>query len=345
MRAVSYNEFSGPIHVVDVEAPRPAPDEAVIEVKATGICRSDWHGWQGHDPDINALPHVPGHEFAGVVAEVGADITGWEPGDRVTVPFVAGCGTCEYCLAGDPQVCPDQSQPGFTHWGSFAEKVVVRHAQHNLVPLPDSFDFVSAAALGCRFATSYRAVVQQGRAQEGEWIAVYGCGGVGLSAVMIGAALGTRVIAVDVAPSALEMATRLGAETTIQAEGDPSEEIVEVSRGGAHLGIDALGHPDLVRSSVSSLRRRGRHVQVGLLIGESSQTALPMDRVIARELEIIGSHGTSAATLSEILDFVIDKNLDLAQLVGDRLTLERGAHRLEHFTEVSKAGVAVITDF
>jgi len=176
---------------------------------ATGVCRSDWHAWAGHD-DI-AFPHVPGHELAGVVVEVGEQVSRWEVGDRVTVPFVCGCGLCEWCLAGDAQVCPSQHQPGFTHWGSFAEYVVLHAADTNLVGLPEQVSFATAASLGCRFATAYRALVGRARVAEGEWVTVIGAGGVGLSVVMIARALGARVVAVDRNLEALAVASELGA--------------------------------------------------------------------------------------------------------------------------------------
>ena len=191
-----------------VADPAPPPHGVVVRVEATGLCRSDWHGWMGHDPDIRAFPHVPGHELAGVIEAVGPDVRGWAPGARVTVPFVCACGACEQCAAGNEQICDRQRQPGFTHWGSYAELVALDWADVNLVALPEAVDAVAAAGLGCRFATAYRAVVQVGRAQPGEWVAVHGCGGVGLSAVMIAAALGARVIGVDVTEGALEAARR-----------------------------------------------------------------------------------------------------------------------------------------
>ncbi|MGP4012786.1 alcohol dehydrogenase catalytic domain-containing protein, partial [Streptomyces sp. 4N124] len=198
MRAVMFERYGQPAEVRnDAPDPTPAPHGVLVRVEATGLCRSDWHGWQGHDEDIT-LPHVPGHELAGVVEAVGDRVTAWRPGDRVTVPFVCACGTCASCAAGDQQVCERQTQPGFTHWGSFAEYVALDHADVNLVAVPDGMSFATAASLGCRFATAFRAVVQQGRVAAGEWVAVHGCGGVGLSAVMIAAASGARVIAVDV---------------------------------------------------------------------------------------------------------------------------------------------------
>ena len=205
MRAAVYETFQGPVEIRSVEDPAPEDHGAVLRVEATGICRSDWHGWMGHDPDIR-LPHVPGHELAGVVEAVGASVSNWAPGARVTVPFVCACGDCPQCASGNHQVCDRQTQPGFTHWGSYAEFVAIGHADTNLVALPDDVDFATAASLGCRFATSFRAIAAQGNVEPGNWVAVHGCGGVGLSAVMIAKALGARIIAVDVDDDALALA-------------------------------------------------------------------------------------------------------------------------------------------
>ncbi|HEX4898287.1 MAG TPA: zinc-dependent alcohol dehydrogenase family protein, partial [Candidatus Limnocylindrales bacterium] len=294
MRAVLYAEFREPPVVREVEDPACPGDGVVVRVEATGLCRSDWHGWQGHDPDIR-VPHVPGHELAGVIAEVGPDVQRWRVGERVTVPFVCACGVCGPCLAGDHQVCDNQFQPGFTHWGSFAELVALHRADINLVPLPDEVDFVTAASLGCRFATAHRAVVGQGRVGAGEWVAVHGCGGVGLSAVMIAVAAGARVVAIDVSDAALEAAIALGAMATVDgAAADVVPRVIEATEGGANLSIDALGSAETAFNSIASLAKRGRHVQVGLMVGGDARAPVPMDLVVARELEILGSHGMAA---------------------------------------------------
>ncbi|MBB4909505.1 alcohol dehydrogenase catalytic domain-containing protein [Actinophytocola algeriensis] len=311
MRAVLYAGYGEQPVVADVPAPVAPDGGAVLEVRATGVCRSDWHAWRGHEPV--PLPHTPGHELAGVVAEVGAGVGGFRPGDRVTVPFVCGCGACEYCRAGDAQVCPHQTQPGFTGPGSFAERVAVHAADTNLVALPDSVDFVTAASLGCRFATAYRALTAHGRVREGDWLAVHGCGGLGLSAVQIGVALGARVIAVDIAPAARTRATELGAAHAIDAT-DAAAAIRDRTGGGATVSLDALGSPATAAASVLSLRRRGRHVQAGLLL--DGPTPLPMDVVIAQELSIHGSHGMAAADYPPLLAMVADGTLRPDLLVG-----------------------------
>ena len=273
----------------------------LIEVRATGVCRSDWHAWQGHDPV--ALPQIPGHEFAGVVAAVGPKVTTCAIGDRVTAPFVCGCGQCSWCVSGDAQICPEQSQPGFTMPGSFAELVAIPAADFNVVHLPDDLDFIAAASLGCRFATAYRAVTVHGRVQPGEWVAVYGCGGVGLSAVMIASALGARVIAVDRSTTALD------AGAGIRRRGHAgcrrrhhALRILEITDGGASVSLDAVGSTATAVASIASLRPRGRHIQVGLLLGEDAAPALPMGQVIAKELEIYGSHGMAARDYPTLLD-------------------------------------------
>ena len=271
-----YSGYGETPQLTQVPEPGCQRDGVVIAVRATGVCRSDWHAWKGHDP-VAELPHIPGHEMAGTVAEVGADVSRWRVGDRVTVPFVCGCGVCEYCLAGDAQVCPDQTQAGFTGPGCFAERVAIRAADVNLVALPESIDFVTAASLGCRFATAFRAVTAHGRLRSGDWMAVHGCGGVGLSAVMIGSALGAHVVAVDVAEPALDRARELGADEVIDAsrESDTAARIREITRGGARVSVDALGTAATAVASVRCLRRRGRHVQVGLLLGSESLRRCP----------------------------------------------------------------------
>ena len=229
MRALVYDSFGASMRVREVPDPVAAPGGVVVRVGASGICRSDWHAWQGHDPDI-VLPHVPGHELAGTIEAVGPGVRGWQVGARVTAPFVCGCGRCARCAAGDQQVCEHQTQPGFTHWGSFAELVSLDAADLNLVALPDELSFAVAASLGCRYGTAFRAVVHQGKVRAGEWVAVHGCGGVGLSAIQIAVAAGARVVAVDVAPGALELARGLGAQEVVDSRGLDSATVAQAVR-------------------------------------------------------------------------------------------------------------------
>lgn len=342
MRAVIFDGFGTPPQVREVPEPDCPADGAVIDVLSTGLCRSDWHGWVGHDASI-ALPHVPGHEFAGVVARVGPSVTTCAVGQRVTVPFVCACGSCPQCRSGNQQVCSRQTQPGFTHWGSFAERVAIDHADVNVVALPDHLDPDVAAGLGCRFATAYRALTVHGRVRPGDLVAVHGCGGVGLSAVMIATAMGARVIAVDISASARRLATELGAEATVDAgSADVVQHIIDLTDGGAQVSMDALGSTVTSVNSISCLRPRGRHLQVGLLAGMDARPRMPMELVIAGELEIYGSHGMSAHHYPEMLARVASGELRPAGLITRRITLEQTPAALMAMGENPSAGMTII---
>ncbi|MGI9545104.1 MAG: zinc-dependent alcohol dehydrogenase family protein, partial [Cyclobacteriaceae bacterium] len=292
MKAITYSQFQGPLSLETLPDPDPIDGAVVVEVKATGLCRSDWHGWMGHDPDI-ALPHVPGHELAGVIRAVGKGVEKWKEGDRITVPFVGGCGHCQPCRSGNHQVCDHQFQPGFTHWGSFAQYVALHHADINLVSLPESMDFVTAASLGCRFVTAFRGLASQAKLSPGQWVAVHGCGGVGLSAIMIASALGAKVIAVDIDVDKLNFAISLGASAVVDASGSAHvvEAVKELSRGGVHVSVDALGSKTTCFNSISNLRKRGKHIQGGVMVGDDYLPPVPMHQIVAEELEVLGSHG------------------------------------------------------
>jgi alcohol dehydrogenase len=344
MLAVLYDEFGGPPRIERAPEPAPPDDGVVIAVRATGICRSDWHGWQGHDPDVKSLPHVPGHEFAGEIVEVGKAVTKWRTGDRVTMPFVAGCGTCPECQAGAAQVCDRQFQPGFTAWGSFAEAVAVRYADFNLVQLPTEMDFVTAASFGCRLATAYRAVAIQGQVAAGDWVAVHGCGGLGLSAVMITSALGARPLAIDIHDEALALATQFGAAHTLNARttNDVPDAIRQLTGRGADVSLDALGSGETAANSLRCLRKHGRHIQVGLLAGDQAQPRLPMELVIARELEIYGSHGLATADYAPLLSLVAAGRLDPRRLVRRIISLAEAPAALAELNEFNHPGITMI---
>lgn len=346
MKAILYEAFGAPLRVASVADPTAEPDGVVVQVKASGICRSDWHGWMGHDPSIR-LPHVPGHELAGVVCSVGQRVTKWKVGDRVTVPFVLGCGSCGECHAGNQQVCDKQLQPGFTHWGSFAEYVSLPRADGNLVALPETIDFTTAASLGCRFATSFRAVVDQGKASAGQWVAVHGCGGVGLSAIMIATSIGANVVAIDVTDEKLSLARSLGATATVNAAevADVATAVIEITAGGAHVSLDALGHPTTCFNSVANLRKRGRHVQIGLMLAENSTPAIPMDRVIANELEVLGSHGMQAHRYGAMLAMIAGGQLAPQKLVTRTVNLSQAAEVIAGMDRSDTPGISVVTAF
>jgi alcohol dehydrogenase len=346
VKALLYREFRGPIDLVDLPDPEPPKDGVVVQVQATGLCRSDWHGWMGHDSDVH-VPHVPGHEMAGVVAATGKAVRKWKVGDRVTTPFMMGCGSCEQCREGQQQVCDRYYQPGFTGWGSFAQFVALPFADLNLVALPDGVSPTAAAILGCRFATAYRAVVVQGRIAPNQWVAVHGCGGVGLSAIMIARAVGARVVAVDLGTEKLELARTLGANVTLDAgKGtDIPAAVLDATGGGVHVSLDALGSTATCLNSLASLRKRGRHIQVGLMMGEHATPAIPMGPVIARELEVLGSHGIQAHQYPAMLELITTGRLQPDRLLGRTITLAEAASELPKMGQFGGVGVTVIDRF
>jgi alcohol dehydrogenase len=342
MRAVVFDEFGGSVDVRTVADPEPSPGGVVVQVHATGLCRSDWHAWAGHDDGV-ALPHVPGHELVGVVSAVGSDVRRWTVGDRVTTPFVCGCGTCQWCRSGQAQVCPDQTQPGFTHWGSFAEYVALHSADTNLIEVPAAISDAAAAALGCRFATAYRALHARARVKPGEWVTVVGVGGVGLSAVQIAVAAGANVIAVDRTAAALDLARTLGAAHTVRAgEADVAAQVHDLTDGGSHIAVDAVGTAATCADAIHSLRRHGRHVQVGLLPSVDGHPAVPMDRVIAWELDVLGSHGMASADYPGMMRLVAAGTLRPQALVERVVGLAEGARLLPSLENAAPVGVTLI---
>jgi alcohol dehydrogenase len=339
MRAAVMHAFELPLEIETVPDPVPEPDGVVVAVRATGVCRSDWHGWMGHDPSI-ALPHVPGHELCGEVAAVGPEVRGWRVGDRVTVPFCCGCGVCEPCRLGETQICERDVQPGFTIWGSFAELVALPRADLNLVGVPEALSDVEAAALGCRFMTAWAALHVHAGVRAGEWVAVHGCGGVGLAAVMIAAAAGASVIAVDIDERKLARARELGALHAVAD--DPVRAIRDLTGGGAHVSIDALGSAGTAVNSVKCLRRRGRHIQVGLLLGDDRSAAIPMPRVIAHELRVFGVHGMAVRHYDAMLRAIASGSVRPGELVAKTIALEEAGEELASMARFAQEGVTVV---
>ncbi|PWL38478.1 alcohol dehydrogenase [Flagellimonas aquimarina] len=346
MKALIYETFQGDLNLKNVQDPTPFDHSVILKTEATGICRSDWHGWMGHDPDI-VLPHVPGHELSGTIAALGKGVKNFSIDDRVTVPFVCGCGLCEQCNSGNHQICDNQSQPGFTHWGSFAEYVRIDHADTNLVRLPEEIDDITAASLGCRFITAFRAVVAQGNIHEGQSIAIHGCGGVGLSAIMIAKAFGANVVAIDINEDTLKLAKDLGASKVINAStsSDVIKEVISLTNGGVHVSLDALGSSVTCQNSIDSLRKRGKHIQVGLMTGNHQYPKIPMDKVLANELEIIGSHGMQAHKYPEMMTLIKEGKLKPQKLVEKTIPLSKAGEVLKEMNQFNNRGMTIINSF
>ena len=353
MRAAVLQEYGEPLAIEDVAPPTPGPDDAVVEVEACGVCRSDWHAWQGHGEwadDQVLVGQVLGHEPAGRVVEVGENVTRLTVGDRVAVPFCLGDGTCRYCLNGHGNVCPDGLALGFEPdaGGAFAELVRLPAADYNAIPLPEGVDPTAVAALGCRFMTAYHGLVHRAGLSAGEWVAVHGCGGVGLSAVQVADAMGARVLAVDLDDRKLDVAHDLGADVSLNA--DRTTDLPEVVRsttdGGVHVSVDALGIAETCTNSVASLRRRGRHLQLGLTTdAERGRVSLPTDAMTMREVTFLGSRGMPPTRYDDLLGLVESGAVDPGALVTREVGLEDVPERLAAMTDYGTVGVEVVTEF
>lgn len=347
MRAAVLEALNAPFVVRDVPTPPLLPKGVILRVEANGICRSDWHVWKGDWSWVGIVPQMPaviGHEFCGVIEEVGADVARWKKGDRVIVPFSGGEGTCDWCRNGQQNMCDTPVMPGLSYGGGYGRYSSVPHADVNLVRLPESVGFVDAASMGCRFMTSFHGIVDQAQVHPGEWVAVHGCGGIGLSAIQISAALGARVIAVDVADDKLAFAKEVGAEATVNAATDDVPgAIATLTGGGAHVSVDALGIAATCLNSILSLRKRGRHLQIGLTThAEQGMVALPIDVIVFKELQLIGSLGMQAPHFNAMLAMVEAKKVDPGKLVSRTVGLEDVTSVVESMGSFATTGVTVI---
>ena len=372
MKAAIYHRFGGPIQVKEVPIPQTPQDGVLLQVKATGVCRSDWHGWKGHDSDIqnHGLPFCPGHELSGVVVKIGSQTKNFSIGDRVVVPFILSCGRCQMCKQGRATICLQQKQPGFTQWGSFAEYVALPRADRNLRKLPTGISFIQAAALGCRFTTAYRALIQQGqfhnlilkanKEARTASVTIFGCGGLGLSCIMIAAAAAASkmanidIIAVDVSVKALQKAKELGATHIVQVAKDSSPQDIakQVSKQlEGHLAditLDTAGFALTSEAAVYATKAGEKMIQVGL--PHDRPCNIPMNIVAGKELELIGSHGFDAQDLPDLLELIVastggQKRMDPCQLVEKAVALGEGCKVLQNMDQQSPLGIVMITDF
>lgn len=345
MKAALLEEFESPLNITTAPDPVLPDDGVIVSVKACGVCRSDWHGWKGTNPLI-ARPHVPGHEFAGEVVAVGADCHHIKVGDRVTAPVIMGCGQCHTCRRGELTICNQQHVIGFTGWGAFAELVAVPYADANVVALPDSLTDEIAAALGCRTTTAFAAVVDRAQVKAGESLAVHGCGGVGLSAVLIGAAVGATVIAVDIVEEKLQMAKAAGATHTINASqvDNVADAIKELTNGGANASVEALGITETFHNSLHCLAKLGRHVQIGQPLDDHANPSIPLlETIYYKQLSVMGSRGLSAHRFQALFELIASGRVDMTQLIKNRISLEQVSDVFYQMNNHEDVGMTLVT--
>jgi D-arabinose 1-dehydrogenase-like Zn-dependent alcohol dehydrogenase len=344
MRAMVMEEIGKPMVVKDWPQPECPSDGAIVRVEASGICRSDWHLWQGDWSWIGfkvRMPAILGHEFAGVIEEVGKHVKSLKPGARVVVPLSQGCGVCVDCRTGHSNHCMGAGMGGYARYG------VLHHADFNVAVLPDKIDFVEASSMGCRYVTAFHGVLDQGQVKADESVVVYGCGGVGLSAIQIGAALGARVIAVDLDDRKLELAQKVGASEVINgSKTDPVKAVMALTHGGADVSVDALGIAVTCRNAILSLRKRGRHVQIGLTTqGEKGEVALPVDQIVFKELQITGSLAIQSFRYPAMLGMVERGLLEPRKLITETIPLEKAFGVIEQMSKFENVGISVINQF
>ena len=349
MKAAVMEGIRKPLVVRDMPDPKCPSNGAIIKTAAEGICRSDWHLWSGDWTWVGLTPQLPlvmGHEFCGVVEEVGPEVRSVKKGDRVLVPFSqGGCDpTCDFCRAGSSNICSTPVTPGVTYWGGYGQYVGVPFVDKNLVKMPDAVGFLEGASMGCRFMTSYHGIVDRAQVRPGEWVAVHGCGGIGLAAVQIAAAIGANVIAVDLDGRKLEMAKTIGANHIVNAKaGDPAKEIMEITRGGAHVSVDALGVAATCRNSINSLRKQGRHLQIGLTTqAEKGEVPVPIDRMVLMELQLVGTLGMQSNHYPGMLQMVEARKLNPKAMITGTVGLDGASQVLEEMTTFQNVGVTII---
>ena len=347
-RAAVLTEYEEPLDVRALDPVGPAPDGIVVETEACGICRSDWHAWKGHWPSV-PTDHVLGHEPAGTVVAVGDGVEQFQVGDEVGIPFNLACGHCEMCWSGNSQLCADGLSLGFTADapGAFASEFAVPRAEFNAVHLPDGMTAVEMAGLGCRFATAFHALAHKADIEAGDWLAVHGCGGIGLSAVNVGSALGARVVAVDLDTDALDLAEQVGADARVDAAvDDVPGAVVGVTDGGADVSVDALGIAETCQNSLASLAPQGQHVQVGMTTDEEAgEIALPVDAMVDTELEFVGVKGMPPQRYDELFAMIATDRLTPADLVTNRVALDDVSDRLRSMDNYDTLGLEVATSF
>ncbi len=357
MRAALLTGYGEPLSIRSVPDPTPAPHGAVVAVDACGICRSDWHAWKGHGEwadDRVPLGQILGHEPAGRVIEVGDRVETVAVGDRIAVPFSVGDGTCPRCRNGRGNICADGYAIGFEPDapGAFAERVHLPHADYNAMAIPGGVSFREVAAIGCRYMTAFHALEHRAAVGAGDWVAVHGCGGVGLSAIQLAATLGARPIAVDVQDTALNRARQLGAIERVHAEReDPIEAIAAITddgsgTAGADVSVDALGIAETCRNSVRCLRHGGTHIQLGLTTDdERGEVSLPTDWMTRWEIDFLGSRGMPPTRYGELFGLLEAGHIDPGALITQEVALADVSDRLKAMDEYAIDGIEVVTDF
>jgi alcohol dehydrogenase, propanol-preferring len=319
MRALVLEQFGGPFVAKDVPTPAIAPHEALVRVRSVGVCGTDVK-IRANRMGLGVIPLIMGHEIAGEVAEVGSEVRGYSPGDRVIVNFYVTCGRCRFCRVGRDTLCAEVRQHGFSMDGGFAE--YLKTPGVNLCKVPDHVPLEHACILGDAVATSYHAITKRAQVQPGTTLALIGVGGVGLHALQMAKMAGGWVIAVDVNDARLDLARTLGADAVVDARHAPFHEAVRglTDGQGVDVVLEFVANQQTLPSSYLSVKRAGRLVFVGYT-PQLPMSVMPHE-LVRNELEIVGSRANTKQELQETMDLVargrikpiVDRVLPLAEI-------------------------------
>lgn len=320
MRAAIFHGSGRPLTLGELPRPSLGPGDALVKVAACGFCHTDLHYLDHGVATAKAPPMVLGHEISGTVEELGPSATERALGDRVLVPAVLPCGSCELCRRGRGNICPRLMMLGNHIDGGFAE--YVRVPARDLVPLPSGMDLARSAVIADALTTPYHAVVHRGQVRSGDWVVVVGCGGVGINVVQFARAAGANVIAVDLRPEKLELALRLGATEALDASQHPQlgREVQKRTGGGANVAFEVVGTPETVRTALSTLRRGGRLCVLGY---SDSVVPVPLNRLMFFEYEIVGSLGCRPVDYPQVIEMVRSGKVRLDEVVTRTVPLDR----------------------
>lgn len=339
MKAVRLVETGQPLQMQEVSRPHIGEQDVLVRVKAAGICHSDAHYRAGVSP-VRSLPLTLGHEVAGVVEEVGSQVMNVNAGDRVCLHYLVTCGDCYYCSTGNEQFCTSGAMIGKHRDGGYAEYISV--PARNAFSLPGEIPFEQGAVLMCSSATSFHALRKAG-VKPGERVAIFGVGGLGMSAVQLARTFGAlEVYAVDVDEKKLEVAKRFGAVPVDARAGDPVEKLRRLTGGeGVDVALELIGLPLTMRQAVQSLAIFGRAVVVG--ITDRTLEIAPYTDLLMKEAQVLGASDHLAQELPLLLEMVRRRLLDLSQVITAKIPLDAEAiNQLLDRLERGEAGVRTV---
>ena len=332
MKAVRLVEPGRPLEAQDIPIPNPGGHDVLVRVEAAGICHSDVH-YRAGKSRVHPLPLTLGHEVAGVVEKVGAEVSRLKIGDRVCLHYLATCGDCSYCNQGSEQFCETGAMIGKYRDGGFAEYICM--PSRSVFLLPKEIPFEQGAIMMCSSATSLHAL-NKGRLKPGESVAIFGVGGLGISAVQVARAFGAKeVFAVDIKPAKLEFARQLGAIPIDAVTTDPVVEIRRLTGGrGVDVALELIGLPQTMQQAVKCLAIKGRALLVGIY--DKNFEIAPYADVLNKEAEIIGVSDHLAQELPLLIEMVRQGRLDLSKVVTqtvplDAVAINRTLDQLEKF--------------